>query len=167
MKSGNAAVAKIDEVSEIRARPQPIGYEKADYSVLLADDIRPEHLEDAQCWTTAKHLTASDHGPCLMPGDTVRGIHRDYFAFCVVDSSGPGEPCHVIVTQVVPRKKHEARERALVPAEHYVELNPKTGRYDYGFFRGSDNERVSIGDARTFDQAADECRKHAARTAKR
>lgn len=149
-------------VPEFREEPTAIGYKVNDYSIVAPDKMTLEDLTDPAAWALIKQNT---RGFALAVGDSVRVVHRDWFATVLVDKAARNEPCHVLVQFVTKRGAYAAISRDLVPADHDVDQDPITGRYKAIFIRG--DERIELGEHSTYQAAADQCRDHASRVAAR
>jgi len=150
-------------VPEFRERLAFIGQAVNDFSLIAPDGMRVEDLTDPAAWALAKQ--APSH-PTLTIGDSIRVIHRDWFAVCVIDQAGAGQPCYALVLSVTPRKNYSAVKRDLITADHDVVQDSRTGHHHAIFFRGRERERVLLGEYSTWQAAVDACRDHTNRTAR-
>lgn len=149
-------------VPEFRDEPTAIGYKVNDYSIVAPDAMTPEDLTDPVAWALVKQNT---RGFALAVGDSVRVIHRDWFALVLVDKAARNEACHVIVQFVTKRGTYADPHRDLIPRDHFVSTDPTTGHFKAMFRRGE--ELIELGEYSTYQIAADQCRDHATRVAAR
>ena len=112
------------EMPEFRDEPTNIGYRVNDYSVVAPDKMTAEDLTDPAAWSLVKQNT---RGFQLAVGDSVRVIHRDWFATVLVDKAARNEPCYVIVQSVTKRRSYAELRRDLIPANHDVVPDSITG----------------------------------------
>jgi len=146
-----------------RERLAFVGQQCNDYTLMAPENMTVEDLTDPAVWALVKQAPGQ---PTLGIGDSIRIIHRAWFAECVVDVAGRGEPCRVLVRSVVARKSYGEIKRDLIPEDHEVVQDPKTGHQHAIFYRGRERERVVLAEYSTWQDAADACRDHANRTAR-